>query len=170
MYPMYEPQLNIITHIIASCDLNEAVAFDNILQTHTGISPPRHHMPIPLPSTTPSPPRGKRHERPPKTHPPPGPPPSRRRLHPDMLIRQPKHHLAIRTRHHIKPWIPLHAANLPAKRQPRHRLHHLIRTLRPRLRIPHQRVLVRAARPNHVPPVGAEAQVALAGDGAAAVI
>ena len=83
-----------------------------------------------------------------------------------MLIRQPKHDLAVRTGHHIVPGIPLHAPDLAPERQTRHRLQHLVGIGR-RLRVPDQRVLVRARRADHVPPVGAEAHVALAGDGAA---
>lgn len=83
-----------------------------------------------------------------------------------MLIRQPKHHLAIRARHHIKPRIPLHAPDLALERQTGHRLQHLVRVRR-RLGVPDQRVLVRAGRADDIPPVGAEAHVALAGRGAA---
>lgn len=83
-----------------------------------------------------------------------------------MLIRQPKHDLPIGTGHHIVPGIPLHTADLAAEGQTRHGLQHLVRIGRG-LRVPDQRVLVRARRADHVPPVGAEAHVALAGDGAA---
>lgn len=94
------------------------------------------------------------------------PPPSRRRLHARMLIRQPKHDLPIGTGHHIVPGVPLHTADLAAEGQTRHGLQHLVRIGRG-VGVPDQGVLVRARRADHVPPVGAEAHVALAGDGAA---
>ena len=88
-------------------------------------------------------------------------PPSSRRLHPHMLIRQPKHHLPIRRRAHIIPRIPLHHARPPLTRQPAHGLNLLGLHLHLPLRIPHNRVPISPTAPNQIPPVRAKTHIAL---------
>lgn len=84
-----------------------------------------------------------------------------RRLHPNMLIRQPKYHLPIRRRTHVIPRIPRHDARPPFTRQRAHGLDLLGLHLHLALRIPHYRVPVPSTAPDQIPPVGAETHVAL---------
>lgn len=79
-----------------------------------------------------------------------------------MLIRQPKHHLPIPTRHHIKPWIPRPDAPPRLARQPAHGRQGFRVLVHGRVRVPDQRVVVQARAAEDVAAVGAEGEVALA--------
>ena len=85
-----------------------------------------------------------------------------------MLIRQPKHHIPIRRRQHVIPRIPLAHRRPPPARQARNRSQHLLPLPRRAphdrsLHIPHHGVSIRGCGSDQIAPVGAEADIALAG-------